>query len=127
MLNRRFLRIKVYQALYGFWQADGASAARNEKELFNGIDRTYDLFLSLLLVFGELRHVAELRMTEQQKKHLPTKDDLKPDRRFVDDRLVKLFSDSNVLRLEAEKRRISWVGNHELFTRMWREIKASSE
>ncbi|MBK7296068.1 MAG: hypothetical protein IPI91_05120 [Flavobacteriales bacterium] len=127
MLNRRFLRIKVYQALYGFWQGDSTNAARNEKELFNGIDRTYDLFLSLLLVFGELRHVAELRMTEQQKKHLPTGDDLKPDRRFVDDRLVKLFSDSTVLRLEAEKRRINWVGNHELFTRMWREVKASPE
>lgn len=127
MLNRRFLRIKVYQALYAFWQGDGANVARNEKELFSGIDRTYDMFLSLLLVFGELRHVAELRMAEQLKKHLPTGDDLNPDRRFVDDRLVKLFSESAVLRTEAEKRRVSWVGNHELFTRMWREIKASPE
>jgi hypothetical protein len=31
MLNRRFLRIKVYQSLYAFWQGDDASAARIEK------------------------------------------------------------------------------------------------
>ena len=127
MLNRRFLRIKVYQSLYAYWQSDDASAARIEKELFNSIERTYDLYLSLFMVFGELRHIAELRIEERLKKRLPTPEDLNPNRRFVDNPLLKSLAQSDRLRLECEKRKISWVGNHELFTKMFREVEASAE
>lgn len=127
MLNRRYLRIKVFQSLYAYWQSDSASAARIEKELFTSIERTYDLFLSLLLVFGELRHVAELRTEERKKKRLPTAEDLDPSRRFMDNPLLRMLAQSERLRLEAEKRKISWVGNHELFTKLYRELEASEE
>lgn len=122
MLNRRYLRIKVFQSLYAYWQGDPASTARLEKELFQGIDRTHDLYLALLLVFGELRHVAELRMEERKKKRLPTAEDLNPNRRFVDNPIVSAIASSERLRLECEKRRISWVGQHDLFTGMLRSL-----
>ncbi len=79
MLNRRYLRIKTFQSLYAYWQSDSGSAARIEKELLGGVERTYDLYLSLLLVFGELRHIAELRIEERKKKRLPTAEDLEPE------------------------------------------------
>lgn len=125
MLNRRYLRIKAFQSLYAYWQSDNASAARIEKELFAGIERTYDLYLSLLLVFGELRHVAELVFEERKKKRLPTPEDLNPNRRFVDNPLVRIMAESERLRLECEKRKISWVGNHELFTGMYRMLETN--
>ena len=125
MLNRRYLRIKTFQSLYAFWQSDSASAARIEKELFTGVERTYDLYLSLLLVFGELRHIAELRIEERKKKRLPTAEDLEPNRRFVDNAVVRGIAESDRLRIESEKRKISWVGNHELFTGMYRELEAN--
>jgi N utilization substance protein B len=127
MLNRRYLRIKVYQSLYAYGQSDSASAARIEKELFTGIDRTYDLFLSLLMVFGELRHIAELRIEERKKKRMPTEEDLNASRRFVDNPLLIDLATSERLRLECDRRRISWVGNHELFTKLFREVEASPE
>lgn len=122
MLNRRYLRIKVFQALYAYWQGDRASAARIEKELLSGVERTYDLYLSLLLVFGELLHVAELVFEERKKKLLPTPDDLTPNRRFVDNPLVRAIAHSERLRLACEQRKVSWVGYHELFTSMYREM-----
>jgi N utilization substance protein B len=125
MLNRRYLRIKAFQSLYAYWQSDNASAARIEKDLFAGIERTYDLYLSLLLVFGELRHVAELVFEERKKKRLPTPEDLTPNRRFVDNPVVKSIAESERLRLECEKRKISWVGNHELFTGMYRMLETN--
>ena len=123
MLNRRYLRIKAFQALYAYWQSDNASAARIEKELFTGIERTYDLYLSLLLVFGELRHVAELIFEERKKKHLPTAEDLDPNLRFVNNPVLRTIAQSDRLRIECEKRKISWVGNHELFTTLYRELE----
>ncbi|MEZ4788761.1 MAG: transcription antitermination protein NusB [Flavobacteriales bacterium] len=123
MLNRRYLRIKAFQSLYAYWQSDDASAARIEKELFASIERTTDLYLSLLLVFGELRHMAELVFEERKKKRLPTPEDLNPNRRFVDNPIVKAIATSERLRVECEKRRISWVGHHELFAGMYRELQ----
>ena len=59
MLNRRYLRIKVYQSLYAYWQSDGTSASRIEKELFLSIERTFDLYVGLLMLFGEMRRLAD--------------------------------------------------------------------
>jgi N utilization substance protein B len=125
MLSRRYLRIKVFQALYAYWQSDEASAARIEKELITSIDRTYDLYLALLLVFGELRHMAELRMEERRNKRLPTPEDLSPNRRFVDDPVMRLVAHNERLRVECEARKVSWVGHHELFSKLFREVEAS--
>jgi N utilization substance protein B len=125
MLNRRYLRIKVFQSLYAFWQSDTASASRLEKELLQSIERTHDLFLSLLLVFGELRHNAELRLEERKNKRLPTKEDLDPNRRFLENTLLKALASSDRLRIEAERKRLSWVGNKELFTKILKEIEVS--
>ena len=125
MLNRRYLRIKVFHALYAYWQSDDASAARIEKELLNGIERTHDMFLGLMLTFGELRHVAELRMEERRKKRLPTAEDLSPNLRFVNDPVLGLLAGSERLRIECERRKVSWVGEQELFVRIWREMEAS--
>lgn len=127
MLNRRYLRIKTFQSLYAYWQSDNASAARIEKDLFTGIERTYDLYLSLLLIFGELRHVAELVFEERKKKRLPTPEDLNPNRKFVDNPVVLAIVQSERLRLECEKRKISWVGHHELFTALYREVQNNEE
>ena len=127
MLNRRYLRIKVYQALYAYGQGDHPSTAALEKELIQGIGRVQDLYLQLLLVFGELRHAAELRMEERKKKRLPTPDDLNPSRRFMDNPLVKAIAQSERLRAECEKRRLSWVGSMEVFTAMLRQLEESEE
>ena len=60
MLNRRFLRIKVMQSLYGFFQSDTKDLAKSEKEMFAGIDKIYDLFIYQLALLLELRHVASV-------------------------------------------------------------------
>ncbi len=125
MLNRRYLRIKVFQSLYAYWQSDSASAARLEKELLQSIERTHDLFLSLLLVFGELRHIAELRIEERRNKRLPTPEDLAPNMRFLENPVLKAIAESERLRAEASRRRLSWVGNKDLFTKLLKELEAS--
>lgn len=122
MLSRRYLRIKVYHALYAYWQTDDTSVVRVEKEMLNSIDRTTDLFLALILVFGELKHVAQLRIEDKRRKHLPTAEDLLPNLRFVEHPIVAAIAESERLRTECEKRRVSWVGHSELFVKLMRDI-----
>ncbi len=127
MLNRRYLRIKVYQALYAFWQSDGGSAAKIEKELFLSIERTYDLFVQLMLLFGEVHRIAGNRIMDRKQKHLPTAQDLAPNMRFVNNPVLTLLSESKRLLAESEKRRLGWMGEAEMLNKLYKQFEESED
>ncbi len=127
MLNRRFLRIKVYQALYAHAQSDGGSAAKNEKELLLGVERTYDLFIHVMMLFGEIRSLAEARIEDRKVKRMPTADDLAPSRRFVDNPFLVKLSESKLLLQESEKRKTGWVGERDMLMQLHKQINTSAE
>jgi hypothetical protein len=102
MINRRYLRIKVYQSLYAFFQSDGGSAAKIEKELFLSVERTFDLAVALLLLFGEMKREAEDRITERKQKRLPTAEDLNPSVRFIANPVLTTLADSELLQRERK-------------------------
>lgn len=127
MLNRRYLRIKVYQALYAFWQSDGGSAAKIEKELFLSVERTYDLYVQLLLIFGEVHRIAGNRIMDRKQKHLPTAHDLDPNLRFVQNPVLITLSESPRLLLESEKRKLGWMGQGEMMNKLYKQFEGSEE
>lgn len=127
MLNRRHLRIKVLQALYAYFQSDNDDYLKAEKELFGAIDRIYDLYLYLLLTFPEMRRIADYRMEENKKKIRPSEDDLNPNRKFIDNKILQLVEDSFELRKLSEERKINWLGDEkqELLRKMYMELRES--
>ncbi|MBZ0207999.1 MAG: transcription antitermination protein NusB [Flavobacteriales bacterium] len=127
MLNRRFLRIKVYQALYAHEQSAGGSAAKNEKELLLGVQRTYDLFIHLLQLVGEMRRLAENRIEDRKVKRMPTGDDLAPSRRFVNNPILVKLSESKQLLEESDRRKLGWVGEKDLLNQLYKRVQASDE
>ncbi|HMN05443.1 MAG TPA: transcription antitermination protein NusB [Flavobacteriales bacterium] len=127
MLNRRFLRTKVFQSLYAHEQSAGGSAAKIEKELILGVERTYDLYLHLLMLFGEMHRLAGNRIEDRKAKRMPTKEDLEPSRRFVDNPFLVKLSESNRLLEASEKRKVGWVGEKELLVQLYKLIEASQE
>ena len=127
MLNRRHLRIKAFQALYAHAQSAGGLPAKTQKELFLGIDRTYDLFVQLLLLFGELRRLAEDRIEDRKNKRLPTASDISASRAFVDMPALVLLSESPRLLAESEKRKLGWMGQRELLAQLYKLVEQSPE
>jgi N utilization substance protein B len=127
MLNRRYLRIKVYQALYAHAQSDGGNPAKTEKELLLGIERTYDLYVHLMMLFGEMRQLAEARLAERKLKRMPTTADLAPNRRFVDNPVLVMLSESKRLLQESEKRKTGWIGERDMLQRLYKQIEAGPE
>ena len=127
MLNRRHLRIKVLQSLYAFFQSDKKDMLASEKEMFGAIERIYDLYLSLLMTFGELRSKGEHRIEENKKKMLPTDDDLNPNRKFVDNKVIDILENQPELRSQSELRKINWLGaeEQEIFRKMYFQIRES--
>lgn len=127
MLNRRHLRIKVLQALYAFYQSEGENFGKVEKELMNSLDRIYDLYIYLLLTFGELKTIAERRQEGSKKKILPTDEDLHPNRKFVDNAIIALLEENKEIRQASEQQKVNWVGDEhqEMFRKMFTHIRES--
>ncbi|MBA3970918.1 MAG: transcription antitermination factor NusB [Bacteroidetes bacterium] len=127
MLNRRYLRIKVMQALYGFFQSDTRDIAKGERELFNGIDKIYDLFIYQLAFLVELKHVATVMMEDAKIKHLPTEDDLNPNLKFIENKFLAQLEENVHLKREMNNRRINWNNEFELIKKVFNSIKTSEE
>ncbi len=128
MLNRRYLRIKVLQALYSFYRDDRFDLAIKEKELKSSVDKIYDLYLYLIFTLIELRTIAERTMEDRKKKMLPTAEDLNPNTRFINDPLLlKLASSPTLARLKREKV-IQWTIDEEpTLKKIYADILASKE
>jgi N utilization substance protein B len=125
MLNRRHLRVKVLQALYAYYQSTDADPSVSERELFKAVDRIYELYIYLLLTFEELQRQGERRLEEGKNKMRPTEEDLNPNRKFVDNKIIQILSEHETLRHYSEKLKVNWVGDEkqELFRKMYLEIR----
>lgn len=127
MLNRRHLRIKVLQALYAYFQSDEESLKKTETELMNAVERIYDLYLYLLLSFGELKDIAERRNEENKKKIRPTEEELNPNLKFINSKVIGSLRASYELRHAAEDRSVNWIGDEhqEMFRKIYLQMKES--
>jgi transcription antitermination protein NusB len=125
MLNRRYLRIKAMQALYGFFQSEDADMPRGERELMRSIDKTYELYIYLLGFLGELVRVATNQMELGREKRLPTAEDLNPNLRFINNRLLRQINDDKQLARERDIRKLNWQSEAELdiVRQVWDSVK----
>lgn len=127
MLNRRYLRIKIMQALYAFFQSDNQDLPKAERELFSGIDKMYDLYIYQLAFILELKHVAQTLIEDAKNKRLPSEEDLNPNLKFVENKLIARLEENIHLKREMNNRKISWNNEFELVKKVFNLIKASDQ
>ncbi len=128
MLNRRHLRIKVLQMLYSYFNdEDSTDISLAEKNLLNSIERIYDLYIYLLLSFPVVREVALNKQDERKKKLRPSKEDLYPNLKFVDNEIISLITKSVDLNQLSENRKINWDNDEkrEIYRKIFIEIEKS--
>lgn len=125
MLTRRHLRIKVLQNLYAYYQAEEQSLMKGDKELFNSINKLYELYIMFLVLPLELRHQALLKMEENKNKHLPSKEDLDPNRKFVDNPVITAIAESVQLNNYLKGNKVSWFNHQELVKKIYNDIRTS--
>ncbi len=125
MLNRRYIRIKVLQALYGYFSSDTSDIVKSEREMFNNIERLYDLYIYQLAFIVELRHVASVITENAKTKHLATKQNLDPNLKFIENKFIQQLSENINFKREVNNRKISWNNEFELVKRIFLAIKGS--
>ncbi len=125
MLNRRYLRIKTMQILYSYYQQDKPNALLFEKELFKSLDKIYDLYIYVLVLFTDMHHTAHLVLEENKNKRLPTAEDLNPNLRFIENILLQNLTNSSELKKEVLNRKISWQSDFDLVRKLFSELRAT--
>ena len=125
MLNRRHLRVKVLQSLYAFFQSKEDNYGKSEKELLTAVERIHDLYMYMLLSFGELKAIATHRIEENKKKIRPKEEDLNPNLKFIENQIIEVLEYSPELRRASEDRKVNWIGDEhqEMFRKMMMEIR----
>lgn len=78
------------------------------RSLARSLDMAYDLYHRLLALPVELVRVEDLRLDANKNKYLATAEDLNPNMRFVDNRLVKLIADSEQMAEFFSAHPFSW-------------------
>ncbi len=125
MLTRRHIRIKVLQALYAYTQADNDNPIIGEKQLLNHFGKVYELFIYQMSLLVEIKNFAEERMIEAKKKFYPTKEELTPNEKFINNALLVQFSKNKDLEKKADALHINWNIETELVRKLFNQTRES--
>lgn len=125
MVSRRLLRIKTLQICYAYLKSSEQSINQSEKELFFSIQKSYDLYHYLILLIIDVVNYAESRIELARQKRIPTHEDLNPNTKFINNKLVKLLSDNLDLKKYLNEKKLSWSNYPELVKNLYNEIRES--
>ena len=128
MLNRRHLRIKVLQMLYTFYnQKESMDLKTAKTQLLQSVDLMYDLYLYLLLTFQEVRNASLSKMDDRANKLRPSFEDLNPNRKLVDNKIIERMIGSHTFQDLCKRRNVNWNSDEkqEIFRKLFIEIEKS--
>ncbi len=108
MISRRIIRTKVLQILYAHVSSPEKTITQSESELHFSIRKTYDLYHLLFAMLGELTDFANERIESRKMKNLPTQDDLNPNLRFINNRLILRLKTDRSLTQYLTGNKLNW-------------------
>ena len=82
------------QSVYAMQQSNSQDLVREEKFLKHSIQKMFDLYVLNLQLLVEVQKLARKRIELSKKKILATKEDLNPNTKFINNRLLNLLTES---------------------------------
>ncbi|MGQ3133635.1 MAG: transcription antitermination protein NusB [Flavobacteriales bacterium] len=124
MLNRRQIRVKIMQALYGFLQTENDNLAAGEKSLLQSFERIYDLYLLQFALLAEVHRSALLEREDSRKKFLPTEEDRMESTPFTRNCVFTWIDESEKLHNLLNKRKLSWANHPDAGDKLFKKIRS---
>lgn len=127
MLNRRHIRAKVMQTLYAIKRSGQSDLANHKAFLDQSMQSMYDLYLLMLSLLIQVHQKAFVHQSKLQNKHLPTSEDINPNKKFVNNQLLVLLSGNTNIKDQLDQRKINhWELDDEYVELIFRAILSSS-
>lgn len=127
MINRRFLRVKVLQAVYAYLESGEDFVENGVKHLLDSIDKMKELFVWQLSFLVETKRFAENRIEENKRKNFPTEEDLNPNMRYVNNRVIAALENNRDLRKEEEILKINWADHQDIIRNYYNMMRNTPE
>jgi transcription antitermination protein NusB len=94
MINRRHIRVKVMQSVYALTTSNSDNLVKEENFLKNSIEKMYDLYVLMIDTLPRIQNLAKEQIEISKKKHFATEEDLNPNTKFINNRVLRLIQDS---------------------------------
>jgi N utilization substance protein B len=129
MLSRRHIRIKTFLALYAYIFSNNKELDKGERELLFSLKKVYELYITFLSAFNEIKVLAEEKIENAKTKNRPTEDDLNPNLKFVNNRAFALLNQNSQLQKDISNMNVMWStdGAFTVISQIYQEIKKSDE
>lgn len=114
--------------LYTFYnQKESMDLKTAKTQLLQSVDLMYDLYLYLLLTFQEVRNASLSKMDDRANKLRPSFEDLNPNRKLVDNKIIERIMGSVALQDLCRRRNVNWDSDEkqEIFRKLFIEIEKS--
>ena len=125
MINRVLIRLKVIQIIYAYYQNGSKNLDTAEKELFFSLSKAYDLYNFLLLLMVEVTKYANKRLEAAKNKLAPSKEDLTPNTKFVDNQFIVQLEVNKQLLDFANNQKKTWENEPEFIKSLFEQIANS--
>jgi len=122
MVSRRLIRIKAYQVLFAYYKGNKDNVSNAEKEVLYSINKTYELYHKIFLLLIEIKDKFEIKLEKRKNKRLPTFEDLNPNRKFVDNKVISQLENTEAFIEYIERNKISWKNNEEFINKIVKQI-----
>jgi N utilization substance protein B len=125
MISRRLIRVKIMQVVYAWLNDEGGDIIKAEKSLWFNIDKTYDLYHYLMALLLDVRKYAQGRIEIASNKILPTHEDLNPNTRFVQNKLLLQMIENLILAQHIARKKLSWHDHDEVVKKLYYTVIGS--
>jgi N utilization substance protein B len=111
------------QSLYSYFTIREDNMPVAERVMLKQINEVADLNLVVISLLIELVKHADNFYEQSKKKHLPTADDLNPNRRFVDNEIIALIRNDNTLMQKINRVSGIWLKNdHDVVRKLFSDL-----
>ncbi len=126
MINRRHIRVKVMQSVYAMQQSHNDDIIREEKFLKHSILKMFDLYVLNFQLLVEVQKLAAKKIALSKNKILATKEDLKPNTKFLENKVINAIAESISVESYIEMNNLkNWELNDEYVKIIFEELQKS--
>jgi transcription antitermination protein NusB len=123
MLGRRHYRIKVFQALYAWFQGGESLQDVAERNLLQSIDKIFELYYLQFSFFLEVIGFYRMRSEDGKNKFYPTDEELNPNLKLLENSLILCLQQNKDLQKHFKTYKFSWTEEQEMVRKIYLKVR----
>ncbi len=123
MLGRRQYRIKVFQALYAWFQGGESRQDVAERALLQSINKIVELYFLQISFFLEVIEFYRMRLEDAKNKFYPTEEEVNPNMKLLENSLILCLQQNKDLQKQFNTYKFSWTEEQEMVRKIYLKVR----